>query len=197
MLELNIHIDGIDDVIAALSPRQLNTIATRTLNRSARVAKTEGSRAIRETYNIKAKDINKAVSITAAHTGDNKVTLLVKGDRLPFKYFGARQTKRGVTFMIKKSKGRGRLRHAFIGGWIPVRTRKRGYRMVYVGELLGGHVYMRAGKKRLPIKKLMTHLSIPGLFQRYFPRISKKVTEFWETEFPRLMKLAWEKKIRF
>lgn len=196
MLELNIHIDGIDDVMAALSPRQLNTIATRTLNRSARVAKTEGSRAIREEHNIKAKDIDRSVTIIPARKGDKVIliVMIVKGGRFPLKYFGARQTRRGVTAKIKKSEGRKLYPGTFIGGHVP-RRHGRGWRMVYVGIRLGGHVFKRLTRHRLPIKKQVTDISIPMEFQRHWGRIKKKVIEFFTAEIHRLIKLVWEKKI--
>lgn len=61
---------------------------------------------------------------------------LKKTRRIPLKKFGARQTKKGVSYRISKTEGRKKIASAFIV------------------TKLGGHVFKRVGKQRLPIQKL-------------------------------------------
>jgi len=71
----------------------------------------------------------------------------VEGHPVGLINFSARQTKRGVSVLIKKGTGRKVLRTAFIA------TTKTGYRGVFVRE----------GKERYPIKNLRS-VSIPQTF---------------------------------
>lgn len=56
--------------------------------------------------------------------------------RIPLRDYKARQTKKGVSYKISKTKGRSKIASAFIV------------------NKLGNHVFVRSGKSRLPIRKL-------------------------------------------
>ncbi len=110
--------------------------------------KTNMSREIRAQVNIKKKDIDPRLTRTRATPGNPQASItLAKTSRLPLKYFGAKQTKRGVTYKIAKGASRSLLPSAF-GPNI---------------DRLGNHVYVRAGKDRLPIVKVMA-ISAWGAF---------------------------------
>ena len=110
------------------------------VNDTAKVVKTEISSDIRERVNIKKKDIDPHIVINPRATPrlPSAKIRLSRSERLSLKYFGARQTKKGVRYRISKSGGRSRIPSAF-GPDIP---------------RLGGHVYRRTGKPRLPIIQL-------------------------------------------
>lgn len=79
-----------------------------------------------------------------AKDSDISATLEVRKDRrISLKEFGARQTKKGVSYKISKTRGRKSIPGSFQGprpGLINVRTK--------------GNVFKRVGKARLPIVKL-------------------------------------------
>lgn len=106
---------------------------------SRRVAKqgvTFISKEIRAKVNIKKSDLDRKVLTTKQHgkTGQH-ITLQATG-RFPLKYFGAVQAKKGVTYKIESGRGRKRLAVGAFGPNIP---------------RLGGQVFRRVGKNRLPI----------------------------------------------
>lgn len=105
---------------------------------SARVAtqgRTEISKGIRTHINIKAGDLKNELKVAKHKTGAS-ITLR-ESDRLSLKYFDAKQNKKGVTYKINKGRGRGFIPSAFIV------------------NKLGGNVFKRVSKSRLPISKLM------------------------------------------
>lgn len=110
------------------------------VNDTTKKQKTKVSRQIRQFVNIKKRDIDRHISFSRASVRRPSAEFRVaKGQRLPLKYFGARQTKKGVTYRISRlGKGRKMIAGAF-GPKIP---------------RLGGHVFRRRGRKRLPIVKL-------------------------------------------
>ena len=109
---------------------------------SRRVAKqgvTFISSEIRGKANIKKSDLDRKVLTTKQRgkTGQ-QITLQATG-RFPLKYFGAAQTKKGVTYKIESGKGKKKLAAGAFGPNIP---------------RLGGQVFRRVGNNRLPIMPL-------------------------------------------
>ncbi len=110
------------------------------INDTLKSAKTELSKRIRDKVNIKKKDIDRHITIVKARPNklDGKLHLS-ESARLGLKYFGASQSKKkGVSYKIEKGGTRKKITDAF-GPKIP---------------RLGGQVFRRVGKKRLPITKL-------------------------------------------
>jgi hypothetical protein len=108
----------------------------RASKRVASGAKTKVSKELRQVVAIKAGDINKTLKTTNHKRG--AVFAILETDRIPLKYFGARQTAKGVSYKLDKAKGRSFIAGAF-GPNIP---------------RLGNHVFKRQGKARKPIVKL-------------------------------------------
>ncbi len=155
------------DVVAEL---QLAPGAIKRLRRAAawdtaKQTKTHTSTLIRSAVKIKKKDVDK--HIEANRQGEGAKVSLKESKRLPLRDFGARQTKRGVTYQIANVGGvtqgkgqsvtttrkgsRGRVPDAFI---IEKNTKLgKPTRMGKVANF-GNHVFRRVGKKRLPIRKL-------------------------------------------
>ncbi len=109
---------------------------------SRRVAKqgvTFISSEIRGKVNIKKKDLDRKVLTTKQRGKTGQVITLEATSRFPLKYFGAKQTKKGVTYQIPSGKGQKKLAVGAFGPNIP---------------RLGGQVFRRAGKNRLPIVPL-------------------------------------------
>jgi hypothetical protein len=116
------------------APKKMPRIMTRSINRTVTMARTESRRQIRETVNIKAGTINKAIKIDKAKGRNWRGALHITDRRLSLAEFGARQTKkRGVTYSIEKGK-RKRIDSAFVR---KLKTQKA--------------VFRRAGKNRYPL----------------------------------------------
>lgn len=122
------------------TPKQLPKELVRLSNNIAKEHKKAIGREVRKFVAIKNKDILKHINQTKKATvGSYDAKLELRGViRIPLKYFGARQTKKGVSYRIGKQGSRGKISNAF-GPNIP---------------RLGGHVWVREGKARLPIRKL-------------------------------------------
>lgn len=136
-------IQGLDEALKALDPKQIEQAHVRATNRAIRKGRTEWNRAIRGDYAIKASDINKASKLMTARRGARRdAGIELMGPVLPLRDFGAKQTAKGVTVRIRKKGSRKLIKGAFI---------RQG---------LGGHVFKRSGDERLPIEKLFS-VSVP------------------------------------
>lgn len=141
------------------SPELLNKAISGALNDTAKHERTFISSGIRERVNIKKQDIDPHIKVGSASGKNLAATVtLRKTDRLSLKYFGATQTKSGVTYRIKRQQ-------RDPGGGINKRARAvlgiKGTSKDRIADAfgpkiprLGGNVYRRVGKSRLPIKKL-------------------------------------------
>lgn len=120
----------------------------RGLNKTAANVRTSASTAIRERRALSAKVVRDAMAIRKA-TKDNLVSsLVVTGRPIPLRDYKASQTKRGVTVKVSPGK-RTLVSHA-------------GNR-AFIIDKIGGHVFARQGKERLPVKKLYGP-SLPSTF---------------------------------
>lgn len=137
---------------------------TRAINRSLPTLRTAINRELRKEYNLKAGLVNKAMSIVKAAPRAQRYWGEVRIADKPIKliHYGARQTKKGVTVRIMKSRGRKLYRRAWInrGGFASVKTRTA-YRRGKTGRWSRSGtqvwdesievVFQRKGKSRLPI----------------------------------------------
>jgi len=125
------------------------------INAVAKDARTQISRDIRTEVNMKARDVKERISIRNKATAHAPVAIVSLGwrKREGLQYFGARQTKAGVTYKIsKKAASRGVVLGAFMGPSPGVLAPK-----------LHGGVFKRVGKERKPIMKLRA-VSAAGAF---------------------------------
>ena len=143
---MSVYIDFDPKQLAAIETKlrdakiKIPKVLAAAVNDTAKQEKVQISARIRERVNIKKKDIDKYISFSRASAGNTSAVLkLSKSARIPLKYFGARQTKAGVTYRIDKGGGRKLAAGAF-GPQIP---------------RLGGQVFKRVGKSRFPIRKLL------------------------------------------
>jgi len=114
---------------------ELNIATSRALNHTLGKAVTAGNRAVTKDWNIKLKELKPYVHTTKATQYSHTAIIRVKSRSISLSHFGARQLKRGVSFKLKKDKGRTTLKHTFIA------KTKNGY----VG------VFKRKGRKRFPL----------------------------------------------
>lgn len=141
---ISINTKDVDRLLQDIPAKHLGLATVRALNKVAANVKTAANRAIRTRRALSASAVNKAMDIRKANLGRLTSSLVVTGRPIPLKDYKARQTAKGVT--VKVSQGPRKLvSGAFIVG------------------RLGGHVYRRTGKARLPIEKLFGP-SLPSTF---------------------------------
>lgn len=121
---------------------KLNRAEVIALNRAGRSALSQTIKFIRDTYNIKAKDLRDEIKISAANKQNRKFKLKVSHKAIGLIKYGAKQNNKGVRFTEKKGE-RKFYKSAFITG---VRGTKS--KSTHTG------VFKRVGKSRLPIKEL-------------------------------------------
>lgn len=130
----------------------------RALNHTGAKAKTQVIRALTRQTGLKRQVIIRAVKVKrATHTAEQfsyegrlSYALSTKGGDISLKFFAPKETARGVS-----AKVRGR-RQLFAdtfthGGRFPDR----------IGPVMGGHVYRRAGKARLPVRQQDSGVYLP------------------------------------
>lgn len=145
---------------------------TSAINKTMAQAKTAMSREIRSEFNMPASKVNAALRITRASYHGGMFTLQAtlespskRGRSLNLINFGARQTRKGVSFKVKHgSGGRKVIPGAFIAND-------------------GRTVFIRVGKSRLPIKALQT-IGVAQMFNT--KRVNARVVSTIKTKFPQI-----------
>jgi hypothetical protein len=132
---------------------------SRGLNKTAANVRTAASVAIRAKRSLSASTVRKALAIKQANPNHLVATLSVTGRPIPLKEYKANQTKRGVTVKVTPGK--------------PKLVGHRGNRAFIIAKI-GGHVFAREGKGRLPVKKLYGP-SLPATF------LQEEVRRAWTT----------------
>jgi|GEM_PF-4981607 len=123
-------------------PRGMDLVVVRALNRAVTASRDESSKAIRIEYAVPARDVKNTMYVRKA-TRAYKVAILYALGRMsiPLIRWGARQTKKAVTVLIRKGGGRKRV------------VSKDGQKLpgVFIAK---GEVYARQTTKRTPIRRL-------------------------------------------
>lgn len=162
-----IHIDTskaireINNSLGNVTHDQQRKAISRALNRGIKSGRTAGSREVRTLYNMSAKSITKATSLTNANKNRLYATLDISGRPISLMNFRPKQTNKGVTVAIKK-KQRRTINSAFVasaGGIVGVWAR---------GQYSGGDFEFRSKRIRksgpdLPIE-LLRSVSIAAAF---------------------------------
>ena len=152
--------DAIKNITDGFGPAMKKEMTT-AVNKTSKFHKNEIARSISKKVAIKQKDVKKVIDVKKATIRPTATVTVNKTTRLSLKYFGARQTKSGVSYRIENGKRR-KLRDAF-GPSIP---------------RLGNHVYRRAGSARLPLKKKLQGPSPAGVYNKHgLLRVSKEQLE--------------------
>jgi hypothetical protein len=126
-------------------PKSIRRELKTAVNATAKQTRSSMNKTVREKMIVKVDAVNRVLKIKSKATDDalTASVQLSKEGRIPLKEFGARQTKKGVSYRINKQEGRKVAAGAFQGpklGQMKVSWR--------------GHVFKRLGKTRLPIAKL-------------------------------------------
>lgn len=131
----------------------LPRVAARAVNKVARGARTRVVRAVAGRVAVKQGELRRRnVTLKTANYKHLSAHLRISGARIPVIRFGARQTRRGVSYRIEKRGSRRKVRRAFIA------TMRSGHRGVFTRDPLWEHRYPRgrsSGRKHgLPITEL-------------------------------------------
>ena len=126
-------------------------IITRALNRTGAMARTQVVRSISKETSLPQKMVRNIVRKVPAKESDMVYTLYGAGGDISLKYFKPRETRRGVTAMVRGH------RQLFEGNFSKGGDFSRGR----VKLNMGGHVYMRLSSERLPIVKVSSGVIIP------------------------------------
>jgi hypothetical protein len=150
-MRLNVSFDAreVERALTDLERQALPAAMTRALNKTATAVRANVTRQIRkERPGLKAGTIREQLKIERAKRRLPEASVVASGRPIPLRDYGARKTKAGVTVQVGPG-GRKRVAH-------------NGNR-AFVVDRIGGHVFAREGRKRLPIKKLYGP-SIPSTF---------------------------------
>jgi hypothetical protein len=122
----------------------------RALNRTGDMARTRVVRELAKQTGLPQKTIRKAVKVNRSSWQDLEYRLSSSGGDVSLKYFKARETRPGVTALVRGE------RELFAGAFIRGGSFARGR----VALNMGGHVFQRTGV-RTELKKLKSGVFIP------------------------------------
>jgi len=170
-----IEIKGLEDAQKLLSGIKGGSrkAIVRTLNKTVGTSsggvQSDATKAVAQEFNLTQKNIKRDFSVKKAKYSDLSAYVKSKGKPVPLgRFVRTRQTKKGVSVLVKKNRPRTVIRHAFIP------------------KLKSGHtgVFWREGKPRLPIKQRFGP-RIPDIFsnQEVMAPILKKAQERLDKNF--------------
>ena len=180
MIETRLH-DNFAEVRLSFKKysKDITKATVRTLNESARKAKTKAKREVTKFYDIKAGFINRGIHIEKANYNRLQSSITAIGKNLPLSRFSIKKTNKGVSFRIKRGSKRGLLKNTFIAkmpsGHIGVFERKEGAKHKKVGDIW---------QPALPIKERFT-IGLPFMFGAR--KVIKKVYQMLEIEMPKIL----------
>ena len=181
MSAFDIQVDDSDltelEHVAGVTQKQLQRAFAGANNDTAKQLRTRISSRIRGEVVIKKRDVDKLLPIARATPSKPESSVTMEESRRPsLKAFGARQTRRGVTYRIKRGGKRKRIASAF-GPNI---------------DRLGGNVFVRVGKSRLPIAQRRGP-SPWGVFteNNWTEPTEKEAAELQEKNIERRANLLW------
>jgi hypothetical protein len=151
LIAINADTRAIDRMAAQFraAGNQTPHIIRRALNHTGDKVRTAMIRAVTASTGLKRNTIARALKAKRANYGALQYVIHSKGGNVSLKYFDPKETRRGVT--AKRVAGPLSNRTFMKGGRFPKRVALR----------LGGHVYERVGKNRLPIRKVKSGVLIP------------------------------------
>jgi len=116
MADMKVEFNGLDKVLATLNPKVYRKALNRTVNDIGAKMKTQTTKEVRRTYNIKAKDIKQFMQVKRSRYADMKYQMQIRSSPLNAIRFGAKALKKrgNVSVRIRKDNGRKVLKRAFL-----------------------------------------------------------------------------------
>lgn len=130
------------------APRALPKILARAVNRTAIGSRAEMVKQIRGDADLKAGRIRKGIKLRRARYSTLTATLSLDPVRIGLVNFAARQTKKGVSYKVRKGEGRNKIEGAWImtaNGVKGVFTRGDDGNVILLRGPSIGHVFTNAG----------------------------------------------------
>lgn len=166
-LESTINPRQLRELERTMDPRVIKRISASAVNDAGRFGETRVGRAVRQEIPLTVADTKRVIKRTkATASSDNpKSTITVKREPISMKRYKPRQTAKGVTVKPRKKKPRQLIKSAFIA------------------ETVGGHVFRRRGKERLPIDRQQGPTAVgvldgvPKLLDELQDQINTKLAE--------------------
>lgn len=146
----------------------------RALNKTAITVRAEASREIRKEYNLKSKVVKDQIRIFRANRATLTAVIEASGRPIPLVEFDARWGRKQA------------------GASVRVKRERKVVKGSFIAVMPGGHrgVYVRQGKKRLPIRQLYS-ISLPTAFTQ--KRVTEALIRAAQARFP----VAVEQELRF
>ena len=139
-----------DNALKALGGQKMRAVANRAVNRAGDAARTQVRRELPKQTGLQRQQIVRAVRVVRSTPATLIYRMTSFGGDVSLKYFGARETLRGVSAAPFGQ------RRVFPGTFV-----KAGRFPNRVGIGMGGHVFKRAGAGRFPIEKQRSGVIIP------------------------------------
>lgn len=116
MIDLDIKLNGVDEVLKQLNPKAFKQALNRTVNDMGMKMKTQMTKGVRKTYNIQARDVKRYMKVKRSRYDDMRYQIEINSERRNVMRFGAKVLKKrgSVSVRIKKDKGRSILRNSFV-----------------------------------------------------------------------------------
>jgi hypothetical protein len=135
---INLRIDTADivwrEVVFRQGPKRIQQLISRVLNHVGGTARTKVKSALAKQMGLPAGTVDAGLITKRAYPGNQNFEITASGRPIPLAWFDARQTRRGVSARPWGS--------------------RRVFPSTFIVETLGGQVFRRAGRARLPIVKL-------------------------------------------
>lgn len=141
-----------DNALKALGSKQMAQAENRAINRTGDMARTQVRQKLARQTGLKRPVIVKAVRISRSNPSILTYKMTSHGGDIALKYFGARETRKGVS-AAPFGKRRVFTTTFMRAGWWPNRVAKPSW---------NGHVFMRAGASKFPIEKQKSGVVIPN-----------------------------------
>lgn len=174
-IRITVDTKQLEQALGEIAPERAPIAIARGLNKAAANTKTQASRSIRQKRALPAKAVNDAIAIAKASKAKLTATIIVTGRPIPLRDYKARQTQKGVTVAVSPG-ARKRVVH--------------NGNAAFIVNKIGGHVFAREGKARLPIKKLYGP-SLPATF------LQTEVRAAWERTANESIVKRCEEELRF
>ncbi|MDD2367034.1 MAG: hypothetical protein PHN84_12800 [Desulfuromonadaceae bacterium] len=210
---ITVKLEGMEEALAVFDPKVVRQAARAGIDRATKSGRTIVSKEITDVWNVKKKDVDPRIKLTAPRMDDLKGVIEVGGKGMSLSYFGARQIMgatvrsrvgqnlktgkvtrgmrsagplpQGVVVQVLKGKDTALLRNAFLSKVTAGRS----------GSHIG--VYRRLTGKRLPIEEKNV-ISIASMVNRpeVINRVVDRIIERWNVEFPRQLDYFMSKRGR-
>lgn len=154
-------------------------VISRALNKTLTGIKTDASTEIRAILNAKKADVDATFKVTSASVADMSCKFTSTGRALPLMTFGARQTTKGVSVLVKKTEARTVIPGTFIAtmksghtGVFWRKWHKKGVPLSSFSERAArvGYFWSERAQRFLPIAMLSSEYKLP-ISERFSSRV--------------------------